>query len=100
MSTTDTDTFFGAIDPRTVMALPAGALIQFTYDELGARRDSRYHTILGVVRATNKDAERGVYVSLVDITVTRPNGDTSHRDSFNYRAQNIMALTVLEAMAF
>jgi hypothetical protein len=88
-----TDTFFGAVDPRTIRDLAAGTVVTFTYDDLGARRPNRYHLVTGTVDSVNQDAERGLYVNLTDITITRPSGDVSTRPRFNYRAANILEVS-------
>lgn len=97
---TNPDTFFGAVDPRTLNALPIGALVEFTYDDLGARRESRYHTVRGVVRRVNESTDRGFgWVALEQVTRTRPGGVVTDRPADRLDFINIMAVTVLEGFA-
>lgn len=93
------DTFFDATDPRTLRTLPFGSLIRVTYDELGARRPHTYHTIEGVVTLVTEDAERGLRITLAQVTRTRPSGDVSHRDGLVVDGRKVMTLTILEGLA-
>lgn len=86
-------TFFDAIDPRTLRALREGAVIRATYDELGARRPSGYHTITGTVTLVTEDAERGLRITLADVTRTRPSGDVTVRPGLVLDGRKIMELT-------
>ena len=96
---TTTDTFFGAIDPRLLWALPIGALVEVTYDDLGARRASRYHTIRGVVRRVFEGPSQTTTVALAQVSRTRHDGESTTRDGLNITAHNIMTLTILETFA-
>lgn len=99
-ATPATDTFFGAVDIRAIRALPLGALIRITYDELGARRANRCHTIEGVVTLITEDAERGCRITLAQVIRTRPSGDRTNRDRLVVDGRNVMTLDILEGMAF
>lgn len=101
MSTATNTGFFGAIDPRLLNTLPVGAVIDVTYDELGARRPARYRTIRGTVRRVLESSDRGPgFLSLEQARITHPGGEVTTKASTRLDTQNVMGVIVLEPLGF
>lgn len=93
----NTDTFYGATDPHILNTLPIGSVLEFTYDHLGARRESRYLTVRGTVRRVNESTDRGLgWVALEQVTTIRPGGEVTTRPADRLDFRNVMGVVVLE----
>lgn len=101
MNTATNTGFFNAIDPRLLHTLPVGAVIDVTYDELGARRPTRYRTIRGTVRRILESSDRGPgFLSLEQARITHPGGEVTEKANARLDTQNIMGVVVLESFGF
>ena len=91
--TNDANTFYGAVDPDTLWALTPGDRVEFTYDEQGARRPTRYHRIAGTVRNVSPGDSHTVTVALDDVTRIRPDGTETTKPSMLLCNRNIITVT-------
>jgi hypothetical protein len=93
------DSFHGAVPSTTIDRLPAGGLVRFTYDELGARRPNRYHTITAVVShvSTAQDGVRTIF--LTQVQRIRPDGERTNRDALALYDRNVIGVEILEGFA-